>query len=209
MKNKRFSYGFSIALCSLMLATSCSKDEIVYYEVPKEPATENDGMLPEGHPPLQSDISMPGMQASQSDTTLTWKTPEGWVNGKPSSVRLGSYAVEGMGNDSPDISVTRFPGDVGGLFSNVNRWRGQLGMERLADPSELGSISTLETKHFRFKIVELTNEDSPVSSTKVAVLELDGFSWFFKITGLQEAVDAERERFETFIRSVERGDRTS
>ena len=209
MKDKRFRYGFSVALCVFLLATSCSKDEITYYEIPKEPASGSDMMMPADHPPIQADASMSAMQAPQSDVTLTWTSPEGWVDGKVSSMRLGSYKVAEMGEASPDISVTRFPGDVGGLFSNVNRWRGQLGMERLADPSELGPIPTLETEHFKFKMVELTHEASPATSTMVAVLDLDGFSWFFKITGSKDAVNAERERFETFIRSVERGDSAS
>ena len=209
MTLKRFKIGMSASMLVLLLLSSCSDDGITYYEIPKEPASVNDMMLPDGHPQVGAASTQFGSTTQQAESALGWQVPDGWADGKPSSVRLGSYVVADMAGDSPDISVTRFPGDVGGLFSNVNRWRRQLGMESMGDPSELGSVPVLDTGRFEFQIVDLVTNADPAMATRVAILEVDGFSWFFKITGTKEAVDAEHDRFEQFIRSVERGDAES
>lgn len=206
--DRRFKNGFGVGiLLPFMFISSCRKEEIVYYEIPKEQVSVNTTQLPEGHPPV-SPTSVPGaVEATpQSQGELIWQKPNGWIDGKPSSMRLGSYAVDGLDADSPDISVTRFPGEVGGLFSNVNRWRGQLGMERMGDPSGLiDLITVLETEHFSFQLVDLVTQATPAQRMQVAILELNGFTWFFKISGLKDRVDAENERFEQFVQSVDKG----
>jgi hypothetical protein len=58
-----------------------------------------------------------------------WFIPEGWEPGKKSSMRIGSFAVKDGNDSSLDISVTAFPGDLGGLLPNVERWLGQIGLE--------------------------------------------------------------------------------
>ena len=39
---------------------------------------------------------------------------------------LASYNISAK-EGSPTVTVSMFPGDVGGVLANVNRWRGQLG----------------------------------------------------------------------------------
>ena len=57
-----------------------------------------------------------------------WLIPEGWELGKKSSMRIGSFSVQDGNDSSLDISVTAFPGDLGGLLPNVERWLGQIGL---------------------------------------------------------------------------------
>ena len=59
----------------------------------------------------------------------TVSVPTGWKPGKVSSMRLGSYSVEEEDGCSLDISITSFPGDLGGLMPNVERWLGQIGLK--------------------------------------------------------------------------------
>ena len=59
----------------------------------------------------------------------TASVPTGWKPGKVSSMRLGSYSVEEQDGCSLDISITSFPGDLGGLMPNVERWLGQIGLQ--------------------------------------------------------------------------------
>ena len=57
-----------------------------------------------------------------------WFIPEGWEPGKKSSMRIGSFSVQDDNDSALDISVTAFPGDLGGLLPNVERWLGQIGL---------------------------------------------------------------------------------
>ena len=63
-----------------------------------------------------------------------WFIPEGWEPGKKSSMRIGSFAVKEGNDSSLDISVTAFPGDLGGLLPNVERWLGQIGLDPSKNP---------------------------------------------------------------------------
>ncbi len=63
---------------------------------------------------------------------LTWKKPENWKENPASPMRLASYLIEGESEAGVvDISVFIFPGDVGGLLANINRWKGQLSQPHL------------------------------------------------------------------------------
>ena len=48
----------------------------------------------------------------------------------------GHYAtlrIEAKNRPSVDLIVTKFPGDVGGVLANVNRWRKQIGLQPIGD----------------------------------------------------------------------------
>lgn len=200
---------------SLLLVSACKKRETSYYEVPKEEVTAHqpETQMPAGHPPVAgaeasgpSDGAMgslPGFTAPRNQTELSWSVPEGWVEGAVSSVRIASFLLEGSDRSQWDLAVTRFPGDVGGLFSNVNRWRGQLGLAPYSTVAEAeADEEKVSNEVFEFSVFRMAN---PPMATEVAILELNGFSWFFKATGVQEHVDAESARFREFLRSIQPG----
>ena len=43
-------------------------------------------------------------------------------------MRVGNYSVSNKAGEALDFSITSFPGEVGGILANVNRWLGQVGM---------------------------------------------------------------------------------
>lgn len=202
MNNYRF-----LPLLLLILLNGCQKEVIVYYEIPKEAPTPESTGLPQGHPPVsgESDI-VAGVTASGAVSALIWEKPESWRAGGKLSMRLASYTIEGQDKSTLDVSISRFPGDVGGLFSNVNRWRGQLGLDHFTDPSELEPlVFAFKTENFVFQWVGLENDVSPPKRMEVAILELNGFTWFIKIMGSRDIVMAEHEHFEAFVRTIQPG----
>ena len=74
------------------------------------------------------------------DTGLpfTWVLPEGWEEGKQSSMRLASYNVPLSGGGVGDFSLVQLGGVAGGVMANINRWRGQIGLGD-ATPEEIAS----------------------------------------------------------------------
>lgn len=196
--------------------SGCKKAEVEYYEIPKEsPQADASLQMPADHPPVaqtpgsgsSSNMGdLPGFSAPKNQTELEWKVPAAWVMGAESSIRIASYALKEIPKSRFDISVTRFPGDVGGMFSNVNRWRGQLGLERYADPSLVESEAMLvRSEAYELHLFRMANEATPPMATEVAILELNGFSWFFKMTGEKTLVDQQSERFLAFLKSIQPG----
>ena len=206
----------SAALVLSVAFLGCKKAEVEYYEIPKETTPADTSMqMPADHPPVaqtpdnSSNSSMgnlPGFSAPKNQTELEWDVPAGWVMGAESSMRIASYALQGVPKSKFDVSVTRFPGDVGGMFSNVNRWRGQLGLERYSDPSQAESEATLvHSGTYELHLFKMENAANPPLATEVAILELNGFSWFFKMTGEKKLVDQESKHFLAFLESIQPG----
>jgi len=96
-----------------MAMVSCNNDKVEVYLIPKEAINVAMQSGSAGLPPP------PGAPAQ-------WTRPDGWSDQPLSEMRLGSFKVDGPNATSADVSVIAFPGEAGGLISNINRWRGQL-----------------------------------------------------------------------------------
>jgi hypothetical protein len=129
-----------------------------------------------------------------------WTAPEGWTEAKAEPPRLASYAV-GSGDERAEATVSSFPGQVGSLIDNVNRWRDQLGLEPVENvdalspapqPARIGhSDGTLVTLH------------GDAQTLVVAFALHEGETWFFKLRGSKALVAREAERFQAWTASVD------
>ena len=136
-----------------------------------------------------------------------WSVPDEWSPGRKSQMRKGSFSATGGDGHILDISVTAFPGDVGGIASNVNRWRGQLGLPPVDANSAAGLITRLSVNGRECLLVDLVS-DLPLAGRSVpqrmivGTIMHEGSSWFFKMIGDAPLAETERERFMTFLQSV-------
>src|SRR5882724_4414392 len=120
-----------LALASLVLLSACRDPKVTSYRVPKETPEPLPpiltGALPAGSSPSTpgSDMAATAVPTASGDG-LAWTAPANWTVKPASAMRKGSYRVPGPDGTDADLSITAFPGDVGGRLANVNRWRGQL-----------------------------------------------------------------------------------
>jgi hypothetical protein len=70
---------------------------------------------------------------------IEWTIPNGWREEKPVPPRYASFRI-GVGLQELDFSVTKLPGKAGTVLLNVNRWRGQIGLEPVTE-MELSNIT--------------------------------------------------------------------
>ncbi|HZP60158.1 MAG TPA: hypothetical protein VFB27_07510 [Opitutaceae bacterium] len=178
-------------LCAAaLLIASCRDEKITSYRVPKEAA------LP---PPAGLATAAPGAPAAH------WKTPAGWQERAPDGVRKGSFLVGGANGASADMSVTVFPGDVGGDLANVNRWRGQLGLGPIDNAALAQTVQTVDAPAGKFSLVDLGGKDASGGGNKRllgAWLKQADRTWFFKLVGDDALVAAQRDTFMAFLQSV-------
>jgi hypothetical protein len=170
---------------------SCNNDKIEVYNIPKEGITVamqsgSEGLAP---PP-------PGNPAQ-------WTKPEGWNEQPLSEMRLGSFKVEGANAASADVSVIAFPGEAGGLISNINRWRGQLQLPPLDEDQLSQVIQRTDVDNVPTYLVDFqTVENAPKPSRILgAVLQTADRAWFVKMTGPPGLIESQREKFLTFVKS--------
>ena len=120
--------------------SACGRNDAKVYEVPKEnsPATAQ-GTLPAGHPDM-SMSSAAGLPPNTIPAKLTYTKPEGWTEVTLGQMRAASFNVKNEAGKQADISVIPLPGMAGGDDSNVNRWRGQVGLANLS-AEELAKVA--------------------------------------------------------------------
>lgn len=165
------------------------------------------GQLPADHPPLgqstnAGDMSGPPV-ATASGNALTWTAPASWQPKAPGPVRKGSYTITGNDGATADLAITAFPGDTGGLFANVNRWRAQVGLAPLNQSQLDTAVEHVDLNEFHIDLVDLLG-NSGGQPTRVlgAIVPHAGQTWFFKISGPDALVAAEKPAFRAFLGTI-------
>ena len=183
----------AIAAAAQLLG-ACGRDEVSVYRVPREREAETAAA------PFQGQGAMADMAAPVAGgQDLAWDAPPSWKPKPPSEMRKASYDVPG----GCDLSVTAFPGDVGGELANVNRWRGQVGLEPLGAADLDASVSRIEPNGLKATLVELDGAGAQAGRAMIgAIVPLGASTWFLKLSGPAAAVGAAKGDFLSFVRSV-------
>jgi len=129
----------------------------------------------------------------------TWNIPPTWNQGKQSSVRVGSFSVNDSRGNKLDISITSFPGDVGGLLANVNRWIGQIDLKPIDQSNIDKYCSPIQIDGKKSHFVEAYGDEKGILA---GILFQENKSWFFKLIGDRDLVETEKSTFMTFLESV-------
>jgi hypothetical protein len=184
------SRAFSLVVLALTL-TACNNENISVYRIPKE---NNQVSMQTGS----------GNLAPPPPTNpASWTKPDSWTEKALSEMRLGSFEVAGANGESADVSITAFPGDAGGLDSNVNRWREQvhqpaLESEQLAQSWQEEAVDGVPTM-----IVDVQSPSGVEKASAIlgAVMRTADRTWFVKMTGPPELLKTQKDNFLHFVRS--------
>jgi hypothetical protein len=119
-------------------------------------------------------------------------------------MRVASFKVQAEGK-VVDVSVIPLPGAAGGDLPNVNRWRGQAGLEPVTEEELLRTATKLEISGAPALMHEMAGTN-PASGEALrivgAIQHRDGMAWFFKMSGDAPLVAKQRDAFVGFLKSV-------
>jgi hypothetical protein len=194
----------SCAVISACLVTGllagCRRDnQIKSYDAPKEP----DAPAPAAQNQATPGMSMMGADAPPvpvNAAPIHWATPPAWKEMPPTSIRLGNFVVPGPGDKKAEVTITSFPGDVGGTLANVNRWRHEVGLGDVTENDVASEKIVVDANEG--KLYEMAGASE---RTVVAMIPRDGASWFFKMRGDADVVAGARPAFLEFLKSVHFG----
>ena len=161
-----------------------------------------DSLIASLHPTnIPSTAPAPNLARVQGSKIVSYTAPKGWTEiPNPTPPRMLTFKIP-----DADLAVTRFAPDNAGTFlDNINRWRNQLGLEPVADAQ---SVPMQEIKLAKDAPgVELDLENPQTKKRMLVVITsppAGGDLWFFKLTGPTETVAAQKQNFDSFIRTVE------
>lgn len=202
-----------MVLSLVILITGCKDRAITAYRAPKDapaaaqpPAASADtNNLPPGHPPIGAvDQAAPGADMANTavptanGSDLTWTVPAGWTAKALGAMRKGSYTVKGDGGEA-DLSITAFPGAVGGLEANLNRWRGQVGLAPLSPADVVAGTEKFETSGLEVVVADYAGNGTRMLG---AIVPFGGNSWFFKLSGPEAVVASQKAAYLEFLHTI-------
>ncbi len=150
------------------------------------------------------DTPVPQVSGAAPGSGPQWEVPQGWKTLPSSQMKVGNFSI-GEGESSASVTVTTFPGDVGGALANVNRWRGQIGLGPVSE-GEMGALVTaLDVDGGKAMLVDMTgpNAGTGQKTRLIAVTIRRGEnSWFFKMMGDEALVAKQKAGFIHFVQST-------
>ncbi len=149
---------------------------------------------------------VPPAPASNGGKKIHVTPPDGWTPSEGSTMRAASFSIAGPDGTTADVSVVPIPGDAGSVLDNVNRWRSQLQLVPLASPDDPALGEKSETPAGEIFVSHMTSSEPILNGKKsalaAAILKRPGMTWFFKITGEANLVEANLAKFDSFVRSA-------
>ena len=199
----------------VLIAAGCRDREITVYRAPKDPpptlppAAPATAALPEGHPSIGPTASgdasgaMTGTVPTIDAADLSWTAPAGWQAKPLGPMRKGSYSVPGDDGAVADLAITAFPGDTGGLFANVNRWRGQVGLPPIDQAQLDAGVEPVEVNGIKIALVDLSGTVNGQPTRLIgAIVPHNGGTWFFKLLGPEAVVAKAKPAMREFLSTL-------
>jgi len=163
-------------------------------------AEQTQSQLPPGHPDINGmDNSAAG--PISHDGQPNWQVPAGWTEISGGQFLIAKFTITGDGGATAAVNVSSADGDGGGLSANVNRWRGQLGLQ----PTDTLSTTALTVNGGEAQLVDMSGTDAstgqPAEIVGVIVSE-SGATWFYKLMGDPKVVATQKDAFTKFVQGV-------
>lgn len=130
---------------------------------------------------------------------IRYSVPEGWKPlANPGSMRVAAFQLEAGGRQA-EVTVVALGAASGDLLANVNRWRGQIGLSPIGRDELARCTRPFETGSSAATCVDVEGGGARIVAV---ILPRGDKTWFFKLWGPRDLVEAEKNQFEAFVRSV-------
>ena len=133
---------------------------------------------------------------------FVYKAPSHWTREASTPFRLFNFSFGQTG----EVFLNFSQGSSGGLLANVNRWRQQMGLEKIEDVEKHSQVITFFNRPSKY--LDLEGDYKPVRGDvkknwrMLGVLFVnEAFSFFLKMTGHKDEIAKEKQNFEAFCRS--------
>jgi len=197
---RAFSKTPAIVLAAALLAVGC-RDEITHATVPKG---ESGISLTQGSAapmsPGGGGGEVPTPPTPTGASALKWTLPKGWAQTMSGGMRYATLQPSVAGR--VEASVVVLPGPAGGELANVNRWRGQIGLDPIDESALASARKTLKTKAGAVSLFDFESSGQNKTRVIAGLTASQGNTWFVKMTGDAEPVAAARADFIHLLESL-------
>jgi hypothetical protein len=152
-------------------------------------------------PSVDKPISSNTEKLPAASSEPNFKAPANWTEKTPGPMVQRAFTVSGEDGQA-EVTISRFPGETGGMIANVNRWRGQLGLAPLPAGEANQAIERVEIggkkDSYLIDIKGTSRAGKPARMVALGV-PYKGETWFFKLMGDEPVIAKEKDAFVRFI----------
>ena len=130
--------------------------------------------------------------------------PAGWQEVPAAQFLLAEYSITGANGAKAEVNVAELSGNGGGVLANVNRWRGQIGLDPV-DETGLAKLTTaMDVTGGQATFVDMTGTDANGQPTRLvaAIVPMGDQTWFYKLMGDEKIVASQKDAFTKFVQTA-------
>jgi hypothetical protein len=143
-------------------------------------------------------MGAPAAAAPVAAQKFNWQVPTGWTPLPVGQMQDARFAVPDLGAAKAEVSVSVFNRPTGDRLSNINRWRGQVGLSSITEAELAGAVTPLDPANPDAILLDVTNNGKRLLG---AAYPRGGRYFFYKLLGDEAAVAAQRDAFIAFVKS--------
>jgi len=187
---------------------NASSDDRFYYARPRDARMPG---VPEAQSATAGEVQTPpepdATLAAASTSMFSFETPPGWQQIAASQFRDPNFIIGPTGEIECYVSV--LGGGGGGLFTNANRWRAQMGRSPYTE-EEFARLPRATILGQEAVIVDFPGDFSGMGGAETktghrlvgALIQAPNAAIFIKMIGPDAAVEAEKDNFALFAQSL-------
>lgn len=143
-------------------------------------------------------MGAPMAAASAPARKFNWQVPAGWTALPVGQMQDARFAVPDQSSSKAEVSVSVFNRPTGDRLSNINRWRGQVGLSNITETELAGAVTLLDPANPDAILLDVTNNGKRLLG---AAYPRGGRYFFYKLLGDEVAVASQKEAFIKFVKS--------
>lgn len=177
-----------LVVCFCFFLNCQKKEVIVYHTLEKIVSSEQ---------PNQSNKKQQNkkIKSNSNQKKISWKNPKNWIEVNPGNMQIGKFLFDKEISDN--VSISTFPGDVGGDLANVNRWRRQLSLSAIT--KDKIKLKKYKSKNKTFEVVSISNQSD---SIVVAIFKEKDQTTFVKMMAKSSIAKKKYSEFIDFCLTV-------
>jgi hypothetical protein len=131
--------------------------------------------------------------------SVKFTLPEGWKETPPGQFQISRFVV-GDPKDPVEISISSAGGD---MSANINRWRGQVGLEPVDQQAIASALSPTEVFDLKAVQIDIIGPPGEKQQAILGVIAPSGrTNWFIKLKGPAKPALEQKKKFEEFVKSL-------
>ncbi len=165
----------------LLVAAGCGRqEEVRHYKAPKDPTWRILGAVTatggatwffklaaptERLDPVRDGVVAFFKTLRAEDGKLKWTASPDWTEEKGNANRESTLRLSGP-EPKLEISITRLQGDGGGMLANLNRWREQIGLEKVGEADLASQVKKLDGAAIDVFVIDLSGPSRPAGGPR-------------------------------------------